>query len=61
MRNVVGVLIRGDGVLSTRTSVIDGVVKVAGKVSRAEEINRWINEVSSSLPLMRDRGEDGWA
>ena len=34
--------IMGYGVLSTPALVIDGVVKVAGKVPKAEEINRWI-------------------
>jgi small redox-active disulfide protein 2 len=34
--------IMGYGVLSTPALVIDGVVKVAGKVPKAEEISGWI-------------------
>ena len=34
--------IMGYGVLSTPALVIDGVVKVAGKVPKAEEIKGWI-------------------
>ena len=34
--------IMGYGVLSTPALVIDGVVKVAGKVPKPEEINGWI-------------------
>ena len=32
------------GVMSTPALVIDGVVKVAGKVPKAEEIIKWISE-----------------
>jgi len=34
--------IMGYGVLSTPALVIDGVVKVAGKVPKAEDIKEWI-------------------
>ncbi len=34
--------IMGYGVMSTPALVIDGVVKVAGKVPKAEEIKEWI-------------------
>jgi small redox-active disulfide protein 2 len=34
--------IMGYGVLSTPALVIDGVVKVAGKVPKVEEIKEWI-------------------
>ena len=32
------------GVMSTPALVIDGVVKVAGKVPKVEEIKKWISE-----------------
>jgi small redox-active disulfide protein 2 len=34
--------IMGYGVLSTPALVIDGIVKVAGKVPKAEDIKEWI-------------------
>jgi small redox-active disulfide protein 2 len=36
--------IMGYGVLSTPALVIDGLVKVAGKVPKVEEIKEWIKE-----------------